>query len=114
MMPILDRSVFDRPGTIDEQAAMEAMLFLGDPVAAVVIAYGRHKAAGAFQRGVRMPDTTCDADCVLGKIVAAEREVERVAGRVDDAAFCNGQTITLRVDERGQHRKAKIRVAGRD
>src|SRR5271167_3456125 len=37
MMPVLEQGVFDGLRAIDEQAAIEAVLFLGDPVAAAVL-----------------------------------------------------------------------------
>src|ERR1700730_6415331 len=38
MMPVLEQRVFDGLGAVDEQAAIEAVLFLRDPVAALVLA----------------------------------------------------------------------------
>ena len=42
MMSVFKESVFQRLGAIDEQSAIEAMLFLGDPVAAAVPADKRN------------------------------------------------------------------------
>jgi hypothetical protein len=38
MMAVLGKRVFDGLGAVDEQAAIAAILFLGDPVAPVVLA----------------------------------------------------------------------------
>jgi hypothetical protein len=38
MMAVLEQCVFDGLRAVDEQAALESVLFLGDPVAAVVLA----------------------------------------------------------------------------
>src|SRR5450631_3357326 len=38
MMVVLEQRVFDGLRAVDEQAAIEAVLFLGDPVAAAVLA----------------------------------------------------------------------------
>jgi hypothetical protein len=37
MMAVLEQRVFDGLRAVDEQAAIEAVLFLGDPVAAAVL-----------------------------------------------------------------------------
>jgi hypothetical protein len=38
MTPVFEQGVFDGLGAIDEQAAIEAVLFLRDPAAAAVLA----------------------------------------------------------------------------
>jgi hypothetical protein len=38
MMAVLEQRVFDGLGAVDEQAAIETVLFLSDPVAAAVFA----------------------------------------------------------------------------
>ena len=94
VMTVLEQRVFDGLGAADEQAAIKAVLFLGDPLAALVhanIYYGRGRATrwrfDELHVGIPSEIRSCEPICFRSDMKSSATGRRSHRGRISSEQF---------------------------